>query len=138
MMLDKFPMFSPLEKAVWEKIVYPEFNKSPAMRVLVRDMPMSEIKAKFPDIVREAAQIDYQQVDAAQGDAAKPEKPKQKGRYRLTKEEIKFRRRKVKEAEKMKKGNPQKLWKEIDKEFADGIGSISDRTFRDWRHTHYS
>ena len=66
------------------------------------------------------------------------DKPKQKGRYRLTKAEIKFRKQKVKEAKKMKKENPQKQWKEIDIEFANEIGTISDRTFRDWRHTHYS
>ncbi len=77
--------------------------------------------------------------DATDALNGKPEKkPKQKGRYRLTAEEIKFRKKKVKEAEKMKKDNPQKQWKEIDKIFADEIGSISDRTFRDWRHTHYS
>jgi hypothetical protein len=65
-----------------------------------------------------------------------PSKPKQKGRYRLKPSEIKFRKQRVKDANQMKKDNPQKQWKEIDKIFADEL-NISDRTFRDWRHTHY-
>jgi hypothetical protein len=61
---------------------------------------------------------------------------KQKGRYRLTEEEVKFRRQKVKEANKIKKVDPQKSWKEIDKAFADEL-NISERTFRSWRHNNY-
>jgi hypothetical protein len=64
------------------------------------------------------------------------ERPKQKGRYRLTAEETKFRRQKVREAEKIKKLEPHKQWKEIDKEFADAL-NISERTFRAWRHNNY-
>jgi hypothetical protein len=67
---------------------------------------------------------------------AKAERPKQKGRYRLTAEETKFRREKVREAEKIKKLQPHKQWKEIDKKFADAL-NISERTFRSWRHNNY-
>lgn len=74
--------------------------------------------------------------DERQGGMTEPEKPKQVGRYRLTAQEIKFRRQKVKEAEKIKKDNPQKQWKEIDKGFAEEL-NISDRTFRSWRHNNY-
>ena len=46
-------------------------------------------------------------------DADEPRKSKQKGRYRLTKEEIQYRNMKVKEADKIKKENPEKTWKQI-------------------------
>ncbi len=66
----------------------------------------------------------------------KVEKVRQKGRYRLSKDEIKFRRGKVKEANAEKKKNPLKRWGEIDAEFADQLG-ISPGSFRHWRHNNY-
>lgn len=79
---------------------------------------------------------EYIPTGAAQDNKKMLETPKQKGRYRLTGYEIKFRRQKVNEATKIKKDNPQKQWKEIDKQFAEQL-SISERTFRSWRHNNY-
>lgn len=59
----------------------------------------------------------------------KSEKTKQKGRYRLTPEEIKNRKEIVKKAKKIKKDNPSKLWKQIATEL-----EIPERTLRDYRH----
>lgn len=59
-----------------------------------------------------------------------------KGRYRLTKNEIKFRKQQVKDAERVKKDNPLKYWMEIDKEFGEKLG-ISAESFRKWRHNNY-
>jgi hypothetical protein len=61
---------------------------------------------------------------------------KKQGRYRLTADEIEYRRKMVKEAEQIKKENPQRLWKEIDLEMA-GKLEIAERTFRAWRHNNY-
>ena len=59
-----------------------------------------------------------------------PSKPKQKGRYRLTQNEIRGRKKIVKEAEKVfKESVPKKTWKQIADEF-----DIPERTLRDWRH----
>ncbi len=69
-------------------------------------------------------------VDAAQADAGKPEKPKQAGRYRLTHDEIKRRKKIVKDAERIfRESNPRKTWKQIAYEL-----EIPERTLRDWRH----
>jgi hypothetical protein len=51
------------------------------------------------------------------------------GRYRLTKDEIDNRRKIRKKAEKIKRKNPEKYWKEIANEL-----EIPERTLRDWRH----
>ena len=51
------------------------------------------------------------------------------GRYRLTKDDIKFRKKKVKEAAEIKKQDPSKYWKEIALEV-----DVPERTLRDWRH----
>jgi len=60
----------------------------------------------------------------------KSEKPKQKGRYRLTPDEIKRRKKIVKEAERIfKSSDPKKTWKQIANEL-----DIPERTLRDWRH----
>ncbi len=72
----------------------------------------------------------------AQADGGKVEKLKSKGRYRLSNDEIKFRRGKVKEANAEKKKNPLKRWREIDAEFADQL-EISSGSFRHWRHNNY-
>jgi hypothetical protein len=59
-----------------------------------------------------------------------PEKGlRQKGRYRLTPEEIKVRTKQVREAKKLKKSDPSLGWKEI----ARTLG-VPERTLRDWRH----
>ena len=73
---------------------------------------------------------------ATRAGTEKLEKPKRKGRYRLTASEVKFRREKVKAANKIKSDNPQKLWRDIDQEFANEL-DIKERTFRAWRHTNY-
>lgn len=54
---------------------------------------------------------------------------KDKGRYRLTDDEIKSRRKRVREAKKRKKESPQMLWKQIAKDL-----DLPERTLRDWRH----
>lgn len=60
----------------------------------------------------------------------KLDKPKQKGRYRLTKSEIKTRRKIVSEAERIyKESSPKKTWKQVAYEL-----DIPERTLRDWRH----
>jgi hypothetical protein len=64
----------------------------------------------------------------AQG-LAKPEKPKQKGRKKLSRDEAKKRMEIVEKAKKMKKENPLMYWKEI----ATGL-DIPEKTLRDWRH----
>jgi hypothetical protein len=67
---------------------------------------------------------------AAQVSTAKSEKPQQKGRYRLTKDEIKRRKKIVKDAERIfRESNPKKTWKQIAYEL-----DIPERTLRDWRH----
>ena len=76
---------------------------------------LKDLKNAFPDVV--------------QVDAAKPEKPKHKGRYRLTREDIKKRKEIVKDANERKKNNPRKTWKEIASEM-----DIPERTLRDYRH----
>jgi hypothetical protein len=53
----------------------------------------------------------------------------QKGRGKLGKDEIQRRKKIVREAEKIKKENPDFLWEKI----ADDLG-IPERTLRDWRH----
>lgn len=124
----RHPFILPIFDRIWADMLKDFGANEPA-----KDDEATKIKR---EALIKMAGIYSDATDALNG---KPEKkPKQKGRYRLTAEEIKFRKKKVKEAEKMKKDNPQKQWKEIDKIFADEIGSISDRTFRDWRHTHYS
>lgn len=77
-----------------------------------------------------------QSDDKAMQSGRKIEKVKSKGRYRLTPEEIKFRRGKVKEANKEKKQNPLKRWDEIDFEFSERL-KIPKDSFRRWRHNNY-
>ena len=62
-------------------------------------------------------------------ESQKPEKPKQKGRYRLTKEEIKKRKKIVKEATRIKNESPFKTWQQVANEI-----DVPVRTLRDWRH----
>lgn len=69
---------------------------------------------------------------AVQVDTVEPEKPKQKGRYRLTPEAIKARKKIVKEAEKRKRTDPRKTIKEIAYEL-----DIPERTLREWRRANY-
>ena len=54
---------------------------------------------------------------------------KQKGRYRLTDDQIKLRRKIVRDAIKRKQESPLKTWKEVAREL-----DIPERTLRDWRH----
>ncbi len=56
-------------------------------------------------------------------------KPKQKGRYRFTKNDIQYRKTIVKKANAIKKEQPGKLWKEIAFELG-----VNPKTLRDWRH----
>jgi hypothetical protein len=55
--------------------------------------------------------------------------PKQKGRYRLTEDDINYRKNKVKKANQMKKDDITRKWKDIAREL-----EIPDRTLRGWRH----
>jgi hypothetical protein len=58
------------------------------------------------------------------------EKPKQIGRYRLTEDEVKRRKKIVKDANRfMRESNYVKTWKQIAIEL-----DIPERTLRDWRH----
>ncbi len=64
-----------------------------------------------------------------QNNKTNPPIEKQKGRYRLTDDEINYRKDKVSEANKIKKESPDLYWKEIAKRM-----DIRERTLRDWRH----
>lgn len=74
--------------------------------------------------------------NAVQADSGIAENVKKNGRYRLSSDEIKFRRQKVKEANKDKKQNPLKRWDEIDFEFSERLNIPKD-SFRRWRHNNY-
>jgi hypothetical protein len=56
---------------------------------------------------------------------------KPKTPYRLTKDDIKYRKQKVKEAKIMRAEDPSRVWKDIAKELG-----IPERTLRDWRHNY--
>jgi hypothetical protein len=78
------------------------------------------------EIIRKQAEI------STQTDMPDHEKSKRRGRLKLSKDEISFRRQKVKEAEGMRKKDPQRPWKDIARELG-----IPERTLRDWRHNNY-
>ena len=88
------------------------------------------------EMVQESEQVGGWELIAEQADGGKVEKVKHKGRYRLSEDEIEFRRGKVEEANAEKKSNPMKRWQEIDAEFADRL-KIAPRSFRHWRHNNY-
>jgi hypothetical protein len=86
------------------------------------------IKPEIPD-----SQPAFRDLTQVGQDAmtAKPEK--QKGRYRLTKDEIKTRKKVVKEAERLRReSDNKKTWKQIANEL-----DIPERTLRAWRHNNY-
>jgi hypothetical protein len=67
--------------------------------------------------------------NAAQLQPTEPEAPKQKGRYRLTDNEIKERKKVIQIAMRLKRESTGKTWKEVAVEMG-----IPERTLRDWRH----
>ena len=85
----------------------------------------------YRDIYKIAKSFQEKSLDTPIFEAvAKPEKPKQKGRYRLTQDQIKQRKKIVKDANRIfRASNPKKTWKEIAYEL-----DIPERTLRDWRH----
>lgn len=73
---------------------------------------------------------EYAPTGAVRENKAQLEKPRQKGRYRLTQDEIRQRKKIVKEAKRIfKESDPKKTWKQIAYEL-----DIPERTLRDWRH----
>ncbi len=86
--------------------------------------------------IRDRPAIAVTKVSETQTNSGKVEKTKNSGRYRLSKDEIKFRRQQVKEANEEKKQNPLKHWNEIDFEFSEKL-KISKESFRRWRHNNY-
>lgn len=106
------------EKADWWNLNPPMPDNNAAMAYIIAMQAREEIKKK---------EADFQTVKVR---AEKPEKPKQKGRYRLTKDDIKRRKKIVKDAKRIfKESNPKKTWKQIAYELG-----IPERTLRDWRH----
>jgi len=78
------------------------------------------VQAIFPNASREVTPA---------ADATPTEKQKHKAHYRLTKDDIRYRKNIVKKAEALRKENPKLLWQKI----ADEVG-VPERTLRDWRH----
>jgi|GEM_PF-3430000 len=108
-------------------------NYSPDV-IHILDALWQEIRSTF-DVKGESA-ADVIEQNMTQDGSGKVENIKKNGRYRLSKDEVKFRRQKVKEANEEKKQNPLKRWDEIDFEFSERLGIPKD-SFRRWRHNNY-
>ena len=112
----------------------PKQLKTPEMELLWEAIWVTIERAKgtatpeFEEGIQRLAEYHRQQIQAI---PPKPEKPpKQKGRYRLTPEDIKQRKNIVRQANRIRRENPGCNWKWV----AQQLDHMSDRTLRDWRH----
>lgn len=123
---------TPNVKPIYELLNKMMNSDNPIARAIAKGMP-------YPSIYEMAKSLDKEIISefvtsyapgALQVNFDNPERPKQKGRYRLTPEEIKRRKRIVKEAIRLfNQADPKKTWKQIAYEL-----DIPERTLRDWRH----
>lgn len=97
-------------------------SDDPFWRTIGRDIDIVSFIEMIKDIEPQSRQ--FKSLPAETG--------KKKGRYRLTEEDIKYRRSIVEAAEELKKKDSQKTWKQIAYDL-----DKSERTLRAWRHNNY-